>query len=128
MANKTIRIEKLGSEISTMLKGYGVETKKRVDQAGEKAIKKMVKLSKASAPVDTGQFKNNITWTAKTNPMGVTEFIWHVKSPFHRLTHLLVHGHATVDGGRVPGNTFLHEAVDAVLPEYLEDVEEAMIE
>lgn len=128
MANKSIRIDQLGSEISAMLEGYSLEAKDRVDQAGEKAIKKMVKLSKASAPEDTGQFKKNITWSAKVNALGAKKFIWHVKAPFHRLTHLIVHGHATVNGGRVPGDKFLHEAVDAVLPEYLEDIEEALIE
>ena len=127
MANKTVSIDRLGSAIIATLDGYSKETKERVDKAGEKAIKKMVKLTKASAPEDTGSFKKNITWTARKNALGVTAYVWHVKAPDHRKTHLLVNGHATVDGGRVPGNPFLHEAVDTVLPEYLEDLEEAII-
>lgn len=126
MANQTVSIGRLGSTISAALDGYSVEVKERVDKAGEKAVKKMVKLTRASAPADTGRFKKNITWTARTNARGVTEFVWHVKAPDHRLTHLLVHGHATVNGGRVPGHSFLHEAINEVLPEYLEDVEEAL--
>ena len=126
MANRTIRIEQLGAEIGNMVADYSVEVKKRADQAGEKAVKKLVKLTKASAPVDTGSFKKNITWDAKPNALGVKEFVWHVKAPDYRLTHLLVHGHATVNGGRVTGNPFLQEALDTVLPEYLEDIEEAI--
>lgn len=126
MANQTVSIGQLGTAISTILEGYSTEVKEKVDQAGEKSIKKLVKLTKASAPEETGRFKRNITWTAKANPMGMKEFVWHVKAPDYRLTHLLVHGHANVDGGRTPGNQFLHEALDTVLPEYLEDVEEAL--
>ena len=128
MANPTVQIDRLGAEIANMVAEYSTEVKERADQAGEKAVKKLVKLTKASAPVDTGSFKKNITWSAKANALGVKEYVWHVKAPDYRLTHLLVHGHATVDGGRVDGNPFLQEALDAVLPEYLEDIEEAIVE
>ena len=46
----------------------------------------------------------------------------------HRLTHLLVHGHATRNGGRTKANPFLKNALDAVLPEYERAVEEAVKE
>ena len=128
MANPTVQIDRLGAVIANMVAEYSTEVKERADQAGEKAVKKLVKLTKASAPVDTGSFKKNITWSAKANALGVKEYVWHVKAPDYRLTHLLVHGHATVDGGRVDGNPFLQEALDAVLPEYLEDIEEAIVE
>lgn len=126
MANRTVSIDRLGTAISTILDGYSTGVKELVDQSGEKAIKKLVKLTKASAPEETGGFKKNITWTAKVNAMGVKEYVWHVKAPDYRLTHLLVHGHANVDGSRTTGNPFLHKALDEVLPEYLEDVEEAL--
>ena len=123
---KTISIDQLGAAIAAELEGYGQGVKDRVDQAGEKTVKKMVKLTKASAPVETGSFKKKITWTAKDTGLGVKKYFWHVKAPDHRITHLLVHGHANVDGGRTAGNPFLHNAVDTVLPEYERDVEEAI--
>ena len=126
MANQTVSIDQLGTAISAVLDGYSAEVKEKVDQAGEKAIKKLVKLTKASAPVQTGSFYRNISWMAKPNVYGGKDFHWHVKAPDYRLTHLLVHGHATVNGGRVSGDPFLHKALDEVLPEYLEDVEEAL--
>lgn len=126
MANRTVRIDQLGTAISAALDGYAAEVKERAEDAGEKAIKKLVKLTKALAPVATGNFYRSITWTAKPNAHGGKEFHWHVKAPHYRLTHLLVHGHANVDGGRTPGDPFLHKALDEVLPEYVEDIEEAL--
>lgn len=123
---KTISIDQLGTAIAAELEGYSQEVKDRADQAGEKAVKKMVKLTKASAPVETGSFKRNITWTAKDTGLGVKKYFWHVKAPDHRLTHLLVHGHANVDGSRTAGNPFLQTALDTVLPEYEREVEEAI--
>lgn len=123
---KTISIDQLGTAIAAELEGYSQEVKDRADQAGEKAVKKMVKLTKASAPVETGSFKKNITWTAKDTGLGVKKYFWHVKAPDHRLTHLLVHGHANVDGSRTAGNPFLQTALDTVLPEYEREVEEAI--
>ena len=55
-------------------------------------------------------------------------YIWYVKAPDHRLTHLLVHGHATRNGGRTKANPFLKNALDDVLPEYERAVEEAVKE
>ena len=49
-----------------------------------------------------------------------------MKAPCHRLTHLLVHGHETRDGGRTRPDPFLKNALDRVLPEYERDVEEAI--
>ena len=51
---------------------------------------------------------------------------WYVKAPDYRLTHLIVHGHATKDGGRTRGNPFLKNALDEVLPEYEREVEEVL--
>ena len=51
---------------------------------------------------------------------------WYVKAPHYRLTHLLVHGHAKKDGGRVQGDPFLQNALDEVLPEYERAVEEGL--
>ena len=55
-----------------------------------------------------------------------SSYIWYVRAPAHRLTHLLVHGHATKDGGRTKGDPFLKNALDEVLPEYEQRVEEAI--
>jgi hypothetical protein len=129
---KTISISELGAAIEQELNMYQKDVIERVDAAGEKAIKKMVKLAKASAPEWTGRLKKNITHKVIKNGVlgtgnATSTYVLHAKAPSHRVFHLAVHGHATVNGGRAKGNPFLKNAVDAVLPEYEEDVEEALI-
>ena len=124
MAN--IQLTGLAAAINEELGLYHDEVVKKVNATGADAAKKLVKLTKASAPVETGSFKKNIAWSAVETTTGVKKYIWHVKAPDYRLTHLLVHGHATENGGRTAGNPFLQNALDTVLPEYERAVEEAI--
>lgn len=123
---KTIDPSKLGRAIAEQLSLYHEGVLERVNAAGAKAIKKMVKLTKASAPKESGDFSKNITFQELPSPTGDKKFVWGVKAPKHRITHLLVKGHPTVNGGWVPGDPFLENAMETVLPEYAEDVEEAV--
>lgn len=124
---KSIKPGDLGLAISQDLRIYQENVLERIDKAGDEAMKKLVKLTKATAPVGkTGDFKRSITSKVlEKGPRG-TKRVWYVKDPDHRLTHLLVDGHATKDGGRTKANPFLKNAVDTVLPEYEKAVEEAV--
>ena len=127
MAKTTIAASDLGEAIAEQLTLYREEKIEEVNAAGEKAIKKLVKLTKATAPTRTGAYKKSITYTEKENATtGDKEFTWGAKAPHHRLTHLLVKGHPTVNGDRVAGDPFLENALDTVLPEYEREVEEAL--
>ena len=124
---RTVRvaIDDVDKAVRQTLTMYAVEVTAAIDAAGEEMVKELVKKTKASAPELGGQFKKNIAAKKIQRPSG-NLYIWHVKAPFHRLTHLLVHGHANVDGGRTPGSPFLHDALDEVLPEYERKVKEAI--
>ena len=125
--SKTIDPSNIGREISSMVEEYCDELCERVDAAGERAAKKLVKLTKKSAPVRLGKFYKAITYVVKQNPVSrCKEFIWGAKSPEHRKTHLLVNGHETANGERVPGDPFLENALAVVIPEYEQEVEEAV--
>lgn len=126
MAKIAVNPANLDKAIRDQLLSYNTEVNRCVTESGEKAIKKLVKLTKASAPKATGSFRKNISWKMYKQTFYGSSFAWYVKKPDHRITHLLVHGHATRDGGRVKGDEFLNIALDTVLPEYENDIREAL--
>ena len=127
MAKTTVSISQLGNAIAEQLGLYNEEVVEAVNAAGEKAAKKLVKLTRKTAPKRTGDFAKSITYVAKENSAtGDKEFVWGAKAPHHRITHLLVNGHPAPNGDRVDGDPFLHNALETVMPEYEKDVEEAL--
>lgn len=124
---KSIKPGDLAGAIEQELSIYHAGVVDRLHEAGDAAVKKLVKLTKSTAPVgDRGSFKRNIAGKLlEKNKRGSTH-VWYVKPPDARLTHLLVHGHATKDGGRTKPDPFLENALDVVLPEYEKAAEEAV--
>lgn len=123
---KTIKTDQLGAAIEQELTLYHEDVTKRVNACSEAAAKSLVKKTKATAPVASGSFKKNIaSKLLEKSPNGDT-YAWYVKPPDHRVTHLLVHGHATRNGGRTKANPFLKNALADVLPDYEKAVEEAV--
>lgn len=123
---KTIKPTDLAAALSQELTTYHEGVIQRLNAAGAEAVKKLVSLTKSTAPMGARQsFKRNIASKAVKGKRGDT-FVWYVKPPDYRLTHLLVHGHATKDGGRTKPNPFLQNALDRVLPEYEKAVVEAV--
>lgn len=123
---KTIKPADLGDAIQQELELYSEGVAERVNAVGKTAAEKLKKLTKASAPVASGSFRKNIAVKEVDSGHGTKKYIWHVKAPDHRLTHLLVHGHATRNGGRTKADPFLQNALDTVLPEYETAVKEAV--
>lgn len=112
----------LSEAITSELEQYGADLQCGVTAAARTAGRQLVRLTKATAPVGAREkYKRAITMTEESTQVSC-RVIWHVKPPEHRLTHLLVHGHATKDGGRTNGNPFLQNALDQVLPKYEKDV------
>jgi len=123
---KTIKPADLGAAIQKELTTYTEGVAERVNAVGKSAAEKLKKLTKASAPVASGSFRKNIAVKEVDSGHGTKKYIWHVKAPDHRLTHLLVHGHATKNGGRTKSDPFLKNALETVLPEYEQAVKEAV--
>lgn len=124
--SKAIKPGDLAAAIQKELTVYSEGVAERVNAAGQECSEKLRKLTKASAPVASGSFRKNIAVKQMADSNGMKKFIWHVKAPDHRLTHLLVHGHATVNGGRTKADPFLKNALGVVLPEYEKAIEEAV--
>lgn len=124
---RIIKPEQLTAALQEELTVYHKQATDSVNAAGKKSMQKLVKLTKAGAPADKrGSFRRSITSTETRVGSNMKLYTWGAKPPDHRLTHLLVKGHAAKDGGRVPGNPFLQNALDVVLPEYENAVKEAL--
>jgi hypothetical protein len=126
--SKRIDPRHLGDAIAKELELYQENVTERVNVAGEQAVKKLAKITRSTAPVITGSYAKNISSKLLRPLPSGNVYVWYVKPPDHRLTHLLVHGHPTKNGGRTWRNPFLQNALDTVLPEYEKAVEEAVKE
>lgn len=124
--SKSIRPADLGAAIARELELYSEEVVEKVNEAGREASKKLLKQTKANAPKASGDFSKSLAVKEEDAGHGMKKFTLHARAPKHRVFHLLVHGHAKQNGGRVPGDPFLKNAVDSVLPEYEKAVEEAL--
>lgn len=124
---KIIKPTSLADALQQELRLYSQDVTDRVNLAGRAASKKLLKLTKANAPVASGSFRKNIAVKeVKNAATGDSTFIWYVKPPDHRVTHLLVHGHATRNGGRTKSDPFLKNALEQVLPEYEATIKEEL--
>lgn len=125
--SKSVKPWDLGKAIEKELTIYSRDVTESLDEAANTAIKKLTNLTRRTAPVGhRGRFKRSISWMQDHKSARGSSYVWYVRAPAHRLTHLLVHGHATKDGGRTKGDPFLQNALDDVLPEYEQRVEEAI--
>lgn len=125
--SKGIKPDQLGVALEKELTVYHESVYEKMNTAAEKAAKELVKKTKATAPVGArGKYKRSIASKLLEKTHNAATYVWYVKAPEHRLTHLLVHGHATKDGGRTRADPFLTNALDEVLPEYEKEIEEAV--
>lgn len=126
--SKSIKPEDLGAALEQELTVYTTKVREKVDDCGRRAMRKLVKRTQETAPLGArrgGNFAASISSIERKGPRG-NKYIWMVKAPNYRLTHLIVHGHATKDGDRTKSNPFLRRALDEVLPEYEKEIEEAV--
>lgn len=134
MSRERIHVGELGSAMEQALELYAQDVQDGIIRVTESNMRNLVKQTKATAPTGRrhGQFKKNITADyqelrrVKKLRGRTIRATWYVKAPDHRLTHLIVHGHATKDGGRTRANPFLQNALDSVLPEYERGIEEVL--
>lgn len=130
--SRNVSIANLGQAISEELKIYNEAVNEGIAAQTKASMEELVKKTKASAPVGKrGSYKKNIAadyskLKGNTKTGRDLSATWYVKAPDHRLTHLLVHGHATKDGGRTRPNPFLENAVNSVIPDYEQKVEEVI--
>lgn len=131
-----IKPNEIAGALEDTLLLYNQEANEQIAQVVDKSADELVRLTKATAPVGArGSFKKNIAADKRELKLAkgrgfvgrVYRATWYVKPPDHRLTHLLVHGHATKNGGRTKPNPFLQNAVDKVQPEFEKNIREVFL-
>lgn len=125
--SRIVKVQDLDIQLRAVLDGYSAQATAAVDMLSEEAVQRIAELTKATAPKGArGSFKRHITSGKKYSSRYRNTYAWYVKPPDHRLTHLLVKGHATRDGGRTRSDAFLHNAVKEVAPWYEESLERVL--
>ena len=129
-SSNRVAVEDLGKALAGILDEYGTDVLEKVDAASLRAVERLADITRDTAPVGyRKKFRRSIAVQEVSKSSGKfagRTYAWYVKPPDHRLTHLLVHGHDTKDGGRTAADPFLHNAVEQVVPEYIKEVEEAL--
>ena len=130
MAKILLQSEDLTDAIMDMLTDYKKEVADGIFRVGKKAIKEIERKSIDTAPigrrVSGDHFRESIASKSEQDRLGNSTHIWYVKAPNYRLTHLLVHGHATRNGGKTRANPFLKNATESALRKYIDDVEKVI--
>lgn len=122
-----IEIPQLSDAIREALSTYSDGLTQGVNAAAEDTVKRLVSMTKATAPKGArGKYRRAITYKEKPGHLGSKVYVWGAKAPEYRLTHLLVYGHATRDGGRTRANPFLQDACETVFPEFEQKVKEVI--
>ena len=124
---RTVKIGDLGEAIAQELTLYSEDVINNVNKASREAAEELVDKTRGTAPSMTGDYARRITSKMlEKKRTGDETYVWYVRDPDYRLTHLLVHGHATPNGGKTREFSYLEDAMDAVLPDYERAVEEAV--
>jgi hypothetical protein len=126
-----------GTQMAQVLTIYNEEINEKLRAITTESMKQLVKETKATAPRGRrgakDSYRKHISGDyrgTKKSTQGLRgqdiHAVWYVRAPDYRLTHLLVYGHATNNGGRTKSNPFLHNAREKVVAEYEQKVQEVL--
>lgn len=107
----------LRREVNKLLEEYVEDVQDILDDNAQYVAKETAKEIKNNAPRKTGEYATGITSKLTTKGRnGKTFTVYNKNKP--QLTHLLEHGHAKVNGGRVSGTPHWAPAEETAIKEY----------
>ncbi|MGM0807531.1 MAG: HK97 gp10 family phage protein [Bacillota bacterium] len=116
-----IKIDDLSKEIAKQLTLYTESVKDEVEQAQDDVTKETVALLKSTSPKGSrGKYAKG--WSRKKVD---GKWVVYNRTNYH-LTHLLEHGHAKRNGGRVAAKVHIRPAEEKAVKEFTDRVEKAV--
>ena len=99
-----VDMDELSAAIMKELDGFKEVTDEIMTQAVKETAKETAEEIRANAPEKSGEYAES--WSYKRNSQSKNHFsmIAYSIAPRYRLSHLLEHGHAIVNGGRKVGS------------------------
>lgn len=110
-------INNLQNEIMKQLKYYAADVKEQVEAIQQETAKKLQKNIQRDSPEKTGDYAKG--WKIKREGK---KLIIHNATDY-QLTHLLEHGHAKKNGGRVEGKAHIRPNEETAIREYIDKIE-----
>ena len=125
MSTRKIKIDELADAVAEQLEEYNKLSAEVVKTAVTKAGNSVKKDIGANAPVKTGKYAKS--WRTKKTKETSTELEVTVYSPTrYMLAHLLEHGHAKRNGGRVRAIPHIAPAEETAEEQLMADIERGL--
>lgn len=96
-----VKVDGLADAVELELQNYSEEIKEGMAEAYKNIIAQCVNKLRKTSPKRTGDYRKSWTRQIEVSRFGISARAYNKK--FYSLTHLLEHGHAKSDGGRVEG-------------------------
>lgn len=118
-------------QLSRYLTLYSTHVAEQINAKASATMQRIVDTTRATAPRRASShgkphFYRSITSKELATPSNESAFLWYVRKPNFRLTHLLESDHKSRSGRTVSGYHFVQRALDEELPAFEADVKEVL--
>lgn len=125
MANP-ISADKFAEEINAILSEYQDAIDADIAAITKQVAREAVQNVRANAPVRTGEYRKSIGAKVQADGVHKSSGVIYAKAPHYRLTHLLEHGHAKLNGGRTQAFPHWTQAEQKAVGEIEKRIKEAI--